>query len=251
MKKQQQIIYLLFFALGLLTTQAQMTIGDVKIGQGVTSPSDWVDYNTTGIYVDVNTSSCGFTSTPHYIVTLESISNKGYHWYISGVPSIYNRTPTGFRVYVRWTDAPSDLPTVGSLNFANPLRASTALDRDWVIRWTAIEIGDCSSCGRNIESRIASDASVTNGPFGNEEISEKSPIIDATTDDIKLFPNPGNSSITIQHKEHIQKFEIYTMQSTLLMTSKSNVLNIEHLPSGNYILKMYTENDILTKQFTK
>ena len=49
------------------------------VGQGVTDPNDWVNYHSSGIYVDVNTSACGFTQTPHYLVTLESITNRGSH----------------------------------------------------------------------------------------------------------------------------------------------------------------------------
>ncbi|MBW1298001.1 T9SS type A sorting domain-containing protein [Aquimarina litoralis] len=248
MKTLKTLLFICFLTLNLSIVNAQ-----IKIGQGVTSPSDWVDYNTTGIYVDVDTKSCGFTTTPHYLVTLESISNKGFHWYISGVPSIYNVTPTGFRVYLRWTDAPSDLPTVGSLNFPNPLRASTAKDRDWVIRWTGIEMEDCSP------TRINSNEAGTifSGAFGKE--GDALPQDDtfkieteATLDSYKLFPNPGSDIIRVEYKGRIEKHEIYNLNSKLLGTYHSNAIDIKKFPKGNYILKTYTSTDgVITKQFTK
>ena len=249
MKTNQIFSYALFFLFGVCLTHAQMTIGDTKIGQGVTSPSDWVDYNTTGIYVDVNTSGCNFTSTPHYMVTLEGTG--GFHWYISGVPSIYNATPTGFRVYLRWTDAPSDLNPIGSLNFPNPLRASTALNRGWVIRWTAIEVGACSSCDSR-SSRVTSN-SVLNSPFGNESDIETVDVEleDSNTSTIKLFPNPGSSKITISSPEKVYKCEIYNSQAQLIVSSKTNVLDISNLEKGNYVIKIYTEKGIVSKKFIK
>ncbi|MBQ4803990.1 T9SS type A sorting domain-containing protein [Aquimarina sp. MMG015] len=238
--------FLLIF--GYSTSNAQ-----IKIGQGVTSPADWVDYNTTGIYVDVDTKSCEFTTTPHYLVTLESISNKGFHWYISGVPSVYNATSTGFRVYLRWTDAPSDLPTVGSLNFPNPLRASTAADRDWVIRWTAIEMQDCSS-SRLENNELSKVFSGAFGPEGDMLSSDKKEngIGNHSENDLKVFPIPGNKVIKVQSKGEVNKYEIYDLNSRLLGTYYNNTINIEKFPKGNYILKTFMKSgEVITKQFIK
>jgi hypothetical protein len=219
--------------------------GQVKIGQGVTSPNDWVDYNTAGIYVDVNTSACGFQTTPHYLVTLESISNKGYHWYISGTPSLYNITPTGFRVYLRWTDAPSDLPTVGT--YANPLRASTAKDREWVIRWTGIEMRDC---GQSVATN--SIGALFSGANGPEEDKVSKGLQTSDTNTLKIYPNPSKDKVIIQYSGFIKKTEIYDLNSRLLGVSTTNSINIKKLPQGNYIIKVYVENNkIITKQFVK
>jgi len=59
----------------------------------------WQPYYTEGIFVDVDTSSAQFTSTPIYIT---SLGGYGNHWSTTGATSIYSPTPTGFRVYVRW-----------------------------------------------------------------------------------------------------------------------------------------------------
>ncbi|HHG86005.1 MAG TPA: hypothetical protein ENJ82_14755 [Bacteroidetes bacterium] len=123
------------------------------IAQGVTDPitnaADWNDYlpatNTqpAGIRIDVDTSNCGFTSTPQYLISIEGV--LGYHWYLSGQNSIYNATPTGFTVYLRWTDAPSDFPTIGVTNEPNSLRVATAVAKRWSMKWTGISTCPCSA----------------------------------------------------------------------------------------------------------
>lgn len=115
-----------------------------QISQGQTSPNDWKDYSSLGIYVDVDTSACGFTQTPHYLVTIEGSS---HHWCVNGVNAIYQPSPTGFRVYLRWTDDD------GHYGNYNPLRASFAKGKNWYLRWTAIQSCPCPG------SRVLSEES--------------------------------------------------------------------------------------------
>ena len=75
-----------------------------------------------GIFVDVDTSSFGFTTTPIYIT---SLGGTGYHWTTTGATSIYTPTPTGFRVYVRFTVEGQISPA-----FAN--------QNGWHINWIAV-----------------------------------------------------------------------------------------------------------------
>jgi hypothetical protein len=222
------------------TADAQITVGTMKVAQGVTTPNDWVDYNggVGGIYVDVNTSACGFTTTPHYLVTLESVTGQGYHWYVNGTPSLYNVSPTGFRVYLRWADHPSDNPTIGSLNFPNPLNASTAQNRGWVIRWTAIITGDCAACnGEQLPTPLGRNNASAFG--GDNEPSKDGGLIRNVT----IFPNPGNKSVTINTTATIKKSEIYSLKGQLLKTVTKKNINIEDLTTGEYIVKIYFSDD--------
>jgi hypothetical protein len=75
-----------------------------------------------GVFVDVDTSSAGFTTTPIYIT---SLGGTGYHWGTTGATSIYAPTPTGFRVYIRYPDGSSLTPA-----FAN--------QNGWHINWIAV-----------------------------------------------------------------------------------------------------------------
>ena len=86
--------------------------------QGLTK---WVQYGSNGIFVDVNTSSAGFTETPIYIT---SLGGYYHHWRTTGTTSIYNATPTGFRVYVFYEDGP-----------VTPAQANSW---GWHIQWVGI-----------------------------------------------------------------------------------------------------------------
>src|SRR5438105_15297019 len=96
----------------------------IRIGSGQTpaGSTNWVVYSPTGIYVDVNTSSAGFTTTPVYVTSLAGNSS---HWATTGASSVYNPTPTGFRVYVRWVDN-------------SPLTPATANGFQWRISWVGM-----------------------------------------------------------------------------------------------------------------
>lgn len=107
-----------------------------KIVSGQTTKNDWQDYiaygQQYGLYVDVNTSSAGFSKTPHYVVTLEG---NGYHWRVCGSNAIYNPTTRGFRVYITWADNEGHTPR----NPIMPLTKAFAQTQNWHLKWTGIE----------------------------------------------------------------------------------------------------------------
>ncbi len=87
---------------------------------GRTTPgrSGWKDYKSSGLYIDVDTSDCGFGQTPIY---LSSLGGAGSHWTAEGGSSIYLPTPTGFRVYLATKTTPA-----------------VAEKRKWHINWEAL-----------------------------------------------------------------------------------------------------------------
>ena len=98
----------------------------IKIGSGRTPSGStaWQQYTSgNGVYLDVSTSSAGFTTTPIY---LTSIGGNTSHWATTGATSIYFPTATGFRVYVRWVDG-------------SPLTPAQANSMGWTISWVGIE----------------------------------------------------------------------------------------------------------------
>ena len=83
----------------------------------------WQQYfDGEGIFLDVDTSSAGFTTTPIYIT---SLGGRSHHWETTGATSIYLPTPTGFRVYVRWWGG-------------GPLTPAIANQYGWHINWIAV-----------------------------------------------------------------------------------------------------------------
>jgi hypothetical protein len=75
-----------------------------------------------GVFVDVDTSSAGFKTTPIYIT---SLGGNTHHWGTTGATSIYAPTPTNFRVYVRWSGGGSLIPAVAN-------------QYEWHINWIAV-----------------------------------------------------------------------------------------------------------------
>ena len=107
------------------------------IKQGTTKSDEWKNYPTDltadersktsgsygGIFIDVNTSAAKFKNTPHYLASLQGTSSM---WDVSGINAVYDPTPEGFRIYLRWAGR-------------NGLTKEKAIEFGWVIRWTGIE----------------------------------------------------------------------------------------------------------------
>jgi hypothetical protein len=97
------------------------------IASGQTPPgtTNWQQYtgNISGIFVDVNTSAAGFSTTPVYVTSLGG--NSG-NWSTTGGSSVYQETPAGFRVYVRFPGSASITP-------------AEANSWQWHINWIAIQ----------------------------------------------------------------------------------------------------------------
>lgn len=101
-------------------------MASLRIGSGSTpaGSTSWQQYpGGRGVFVDINTSAAGFTTTPVYIT---SIGGATSHWATTGASSIYLPTPTGFRVYVRWVDN-------------SPLTPATANSYGWHINWIGVQ----------------------------------------------------------------------------------------------------------------
>ena len=95
----------------------------IKVVAGSTpvTTSNWKQYNSYMLYLDVDTSAAGFQNTPVYTTTL---AGQGGNWWVTGGSSPYSTSPTGFRVYVGFIDGRSVSP-------------QQAHDNDWHINWVA------------------------------------------------------------------------------------------------------------------
>jgi len=72
---------------------------------------------------------------------------------------------------------------------------------------------------------------------------------------IQLFPNPANNILTVIGLSQPATTFIYTINGelvkTFLMNQTSNVLDIKDLPSGLYLLRIQSGNEISMKKFIK
>ncbi|CAF2081131.1 unnamed protein product [Rotaria magnacalcarata] len=89
---------------------------------GVSSYSLWLQYSTSGMYMNIDTSSCHFNQTPTYIT---SIDGTNAHFDLVGHNAIYVYTSTSFRIYVT---SRSGLTPATMLSYA----ASYAWNVNWV-----------------------------------------------------------------------------------------------------------------------
>jgi hypothetical protein len=102
------------------------SMGVYRVGSGRTNPADWQAHQD-GITVSVDTSSSGFSTVPIYLVTLAGSSDA---WAVTGVTSIYDATPSHFKVFIRW---PIGIPRMASLS------PEWARQQQWSIQWVGLE----------------------------------------------------------------------------------------------------------------
>lgn len=99
------------------------TAPKIVSGSTETGATAWQQYPYNTVFVVVDTSAAGFTTTPLYIT---SLAGDHYHWETTGATSIYEATPKSFKVYVRWPDNPL------------PLTPEKANEYNWHINWLAV-----------------------------------------------------------------------------------------------------------------
>lgn len=87
---------------------------------GESGSSNWNQYNNYGIYVDVDTSSCGFSATPVYVTSMSGTR----HWQTTGSSEPYTETDKSFRTYIRQDDG---------------ITTSEASSWGWSVNWIADE----------------------------------------------------------------------------------------------------------------
>jgi len=95
----------------------------MKVCAGSTgrSTTDWTNYSSDGIYYDVDISDCGFKTVPTVTTAIEGSSS---HWVSLGTSSIYNTSPSAFRIYLKNT-------------YANPQKG-LAEKYKWNVEWIAV-----------------------------------------------------------------------------------------------------------------
>jgi len=94
----------------------------IKVCAGSTgrTTTDWTDYSSNGVYYDVDISDCGFKTIPTVTTAVEGAGN---HWNTMGTSSIYNTSPSAFRMYI--------------LGYSNP-QGGKAEAWKWNVEWIAV-----------------------------------------------------------------------------------------------------------------
>jgi len=95
-------------------------VADTGKTGGLTTPgnTNWKQYAKDTLYVDVDTSLCGYKKTPAYVTSIHGSSD---HWRTTGVHNVYYPTQKGFRIYV--------------VHASKTMLAATAEQEKWSISW--------------------------------------------------------------------------------------------------------------------
>ncbi|MDL2247190.1 T9SS type A sorting domain-containing protein [Bacteroides sp. OttesenSCG-928-J23] len=69
---------------------------------------------------------------------------------------------------------------------------------------------------------------------------------------MSLYPNPVENELFIQSELPIRKIEIYTLTGICVLRSNhfNKKLNVSHLPNDCYYVRVYTDNDPITRKIT-
>ena len=68
---------------------------------------------------------------------------------------------------------------------------------------------------------------------------------------IRFYPNPATSAITIESELPVSQINIYSMLGKLVKSSQLNVLYIEDFPKGNYIFEIVTKHGVKKELLVK
>lgn len=70
-------------------------------------------------------------------------------------------------------------------------------------------------------------------------------------DDLVVYPNPTDDILTISAKEKFTQYQVIDMQGKVIKTgnlSSGNVINLEHLQSGQYVVLLQTQEGSLIRE---
>jgi hypothetical protein len=70
---------------------------------------------------------------------------------------------------------------------------------------------------------------------------------------IQIYPNPAQNELFIKSDFRIEKVEIYTIVGSLVFSEGNfkDKISVSALPTGFYLLKVYTDNGLMVRKFVK
>lgn len=87
-------------------------------------------------------------------------------------------------------------------------------------------------------------------------LSKSSNISDTSVGSISIYPNPVTTTLQIDANEPVTNIHIFNLSGQEVMAkptiqSEKNSINVAALPSGSYILRLETSNNVITHKFIK
>ncbi|RZJ47909.1 MAG: T9SS type A sorting domain-containing protein [Flavobacterium sp.] len=236
------------------------------------------NYNSYWIAIEYSTVTMGFTSPTPVTIANETVGSTTFNWLNPGQEinstAITNPNPVTFKIKSVWADCNGDTnkdalyitvdfpmlqtngfpipvgqlirllsPTLNSYPSNTPMLDSTQLWFEWDgAQWNQYNF---SNMGYPIVDGVWRLGFLS----VNEEIKKNNTIT--------IYPNPAGKFIKIQTKENDTKvfgYKIVDMVGRIVKDGtlkSSDQINIENLTSGNYIMQLKTEKEILVEKFIK
>lgn len=130
----------------------------------------------------------------------------------------------------------------GNLLGTSPFNLFTAFDTDSFYLasiWGTTNTFNGSVDDLKIYNYAVSDTEVSNLYNYNSLATEDF----SSNNSIKLYPNPANAILNIETAVEIQSVEIYTIQGQKVVSSTEKQINVSHLASGIYLVKILDSNN--------
>ena len=110
---------------------------------------------------------------------------------------------------------------------------------------------DVSPCSTSAAGKIANTSSIKSNiqKLGNS-LSINANVIST---EITLFPNPSSSKVVLKMPESLEMngIEIYNTLGQLIKTVKEKEFSVDFLPTGTYLIKIFTDKGTVVKNFIK
>jgi len=103
----------------------------------------------------------------------------------------------------------------------------------------------------NVQENVVGNISLSEGFVNSNIVSETLGVDDANflEDQISIFPNPATEIINISSTLTIEKVQLFDVLGKKILTTKEiTQIQIDHLTTGVYLLKVTTEQGLLVKR---
>ncbi len=131
--------------------------------------------------------------------------------------------------------------TVATIDIIVPENATLGNTRMRITKdlWNVYEEGEFDAC--------------TDAYYGQVEdytinVQESLNVDHFDKNNVRIFPNPTTDFVTIQSELTIKNIMIFNQLGQLITTQKSNTVDLSNVPSGVYVIKIQTDNNIPTTQ---
>ena len=113
--------------------------------------------------------------------------------------------------------------------------------------------GTLYTAGYNLFGQLGDDTNVDKDALTNVTCQTLQIKKFSTEDLISFYPNPAKNTINLDTKETILKVEIYDISGRILSSNSviENKIDISNLKIGNYILKVFTVNGVMSSKIIK